>query len=379
MNDRASRRAPQAGDTELSGPPAAEAIAPQVLRETASWLLLMQEGPLAPAQQAELESWRSRSPEHQRAWRRAERLLANIGSLPPALARRALERPSGSGRRAVLRGLALLLGGAPLVWWGWRAQVWRDGFGADYLTAVGERRDLVLEDGSQVEMNTDSALDVRYDAGQRLLRLYRGEIYLRTAADRREPPRPFLVRTEQGLMRALGTAFSVRREGAETVLAVYEGAVQVRPEGAASAADGRVIEAGQRVRFDRQRIGPVESASEARAGLAPGPAGGRRHAAAAVGGRTDALRRREHRVRAVAGPASGLRHLSRRRPAAGPGDAGADPWPAPRAPRPTGADQALRGGAAAQPASNQTPAPAEASPARRTRGAAACGRKRTSA
>ncbi|HFI2011853.1 TPA: FecR family protein, partial [Pseudomonas aeruginosa] len=156
-----------------------------------------------------------------------------------------------------------LLGGAPLVWWGWRAQVWRDGFGADYLTAVGERRDLVLEDGSQVEMNTDSALDVRYDAGQRLLRLYRGEIYLRTAADRREPPRPFLVRTEQGLMRALGTAFSVRREGAETVLAVYEGAVQVRPEGAASAADGRVIEAGQRVRFVRQRIGPVESASEA--------------------------------------------------------------------------------------------------------------------
>ncbi|HBN9509586.1 TPA: FecR family protein [Pseudomonas aeruginosa] len=245
MNDRASSRAPQAGATELSGPPAAEAIAPQVLRETASWLLLMQEGPLAPAQQAELESWCSRSPEHQRAWRRAERLLANIGSLPPALARRALERPSGSGRRAVLRGLALLLGGAPLVWWGWRAQVWRDGFGADYLTAVGERRDLVLEDGSQLEMNTDSALDVRYDAGQRLLRLYRGEIYLRTAADRREPPRPFLVRTEQGLMRALGTAFSVRREGA------------------ASAADGRVIEAGQRVRFDRQRIGPVESASEA--------------------------------------------------------------------------------------------------------------------
>ncbi|HCE9560971.1 TPA: iron dicitrate transport regulator FecR, partial [Pseudomonas aeruginosa] len=55
MNDRASSRAPQAGDTELSGPPAAEAIAPQVLRETASWLLLMQEGPLAPAQQAELE------------------------------------------------------------------------------------------------------------------------------------------------------------------------------------------------------------------------------------------------------------------------------------------------------------------------------------
>ncbi|RRI33299.1 DUF4880 domain-containing protein, partial [Pseudomonas aeruginosa] len=85
MNDRASRRAPQAGDTELSGPPAAEAIAPQVLRETASWLLLMQEGPLAPAQQAELESWRSRSPEHQRAWLYA-RCLAERGELEEAQA-----------------------------------------------------------------------------------------------------------------------------------------------------------------------------------------------------------------------------------------------------------------------------------------------------
>ncbi|KPD29026.1 MULTISPECIES: FecR domain-containing protein [Pseudomonas aeruginosa group] len=263
MTDATAARAQRLDETGFAGPPAAEAIAPQVLGEAASWLLLMQEGPLAPAQQAELESWRLRSAEHQRAWRRAERLLANIGSLPPALARRTLERPGGSGRRAVLRGLALFIGGAPLAWWGWRAQLWRDGFGADHLTAVGERRHLTLEDGSQVEMNTDSALDLRYDAGQRLLRLYRGEIYIRTAADRREPPRPFLVRTEQGLMRALGTAFSVRREGTETVLAVYEGAVQVRPEDAASAADGRVIEAGQRVRFDRQRIGPVESAGEA--------------------------------------------------------------------------------------------------------------------
>ncbi|MFN2915791.1 FecR domain-containing protein, partial [Escherichia coli] len=68
------------------------------------------------------------------------------------------------------------------------------------------------------EMNTDSALDVRYDAGQRLLRLYRGEIYLRTAADRREPPRPILGRTRQGLLRALGTAFSVQSQGAETTI-----------------------------------------------------------------------------------------------------------------------------------------------------------------
>ncbi|WP_153964339.1 FecR/PupR family sigma factor regulator, partial [Pseudomonas aeruginosa] len=99
MTDATAARAQRLDETGFAGPPAAEAIAPQVLGEAASWLLLMQEGPLAPAQQAELESWRLRSAEHQRAWRRAERLLANIGSLPPALARRTLERPGGSGRR----------------------------------------------------------------------------------------------------------------------------------------------------------------------------------------------------------------------------------------------------------------------------------------
>ena len=258
MNDRASSRAPQAGDTELSGPPAAEAIAPQVLRETASWLLLMQEGPLAPAQQAELESWRSRSPEHQRAWRRAERLLANIGSLPPALARRALERPSGSGRRAVLRGLALLLGGAPLVWWGWRAQVWRDGFGADYLTAVGERRDLVLEDGSQLEMNTDSALDVRYDAGQRLILLARGEIFLASGADTQSPThRPLRVRTAQGLFEALGTRFNVRLQDAATCLSVSEGSVRIDAFGARPL-QAPVAEAGQSYRIAADGVRRLE-------------------------------------------------------------------------------------------------------------------------
>lgn len=179
------------------------------------------------------------------------------------MTQRALERPSDSGRRTVLRGPTLLLGDTLLVWWGWHAQAWRDGFGVDYLTTAGERHDLALEDDSQVEMNIDSALGVHYGTGQRLLRPYRGEIYFRTAADQREPPQLFLVRTEQDLMRALGTAFNVQCEGTEVVLAVYEGAVQVRPESTVSTADGRVIGVGQWVRFDRQQIDPVGSVSEA--------------------------------------------------------------------------------------------------------------------
>lgn len=233
-----------------------DSISRQVLEQAASWLLLMQEGPLTPAQQLQLESWRGHSVEHQRAWRRAERLLSTIGNLPPTLAKQTLERPLGSSRRAVLRGLALLIGAAPLTWWAWRAPLWRGG--ADYLTAVGERREVLLEDGSEVVLNTDTALDVRFDSQQRLLGLSRGEIYISTAADRYTPARPFHVQTEQGLLLALGTAFSVRQQGEHTVLAVYEGAVQVRPGGHEVTPGSNVIAAGQQVRFDRQRIADVE-------------------------------------------------------------------------------------------------------------------------
>ena len=226
------------------------AIAQHVLAQAASWLMLMQEGPLLPAQQLELERWRLASEEHERAWKRAQRLLSRLGSLPPTLASQALQRPSG--RRAVLRGLVLLLGSAPLGWWGWRSQAGR--FAGDYQTAVGERKHARLADGTQIILNTDSALKLLFDSAQRLLHLRSGEVYIVTAAD----PRPLRVQTSHGQLLALGTRFSVRQLAEDTLLEVYEGAVQVRPEGTKVAAGENVIRAGQQVRFSRERMGRIE-------------------------------------------------------------------------------------------------------------------------
>ncbi|MBK4992813.1 DUF4880 domain-containing protein [Pseudomonas sp. S37] len=226
------------------------AIAQPVLAQAASWLMLMQEGPLLPAQQLELERWRLASEEHERAWKRAQRLLSRLGSLPPTLASQALQRPSG--RRAVLRGLVLLLGSAPLGWWGWHSQAGR--FAGDYQTAVGERKHARLADGTQITLNTDSALNLLFDSAQRLLHLRRGEVYIVTAAD----PRPLRVQTSHGQLLALGTRFSVRQLAGDTLLEVYEGAVQVRPEGTKVAAGENIIRAGQQVRFSRERLGRIE-------------------------------------------------------------------------------------------------------------------------
>ena len=226
------------------------AIAQHVLAQAASWLMLMQEGPLLPAQQLELERWRLASEEHERAWKRAQRLLSRLGSLPPTLARQTLQRPPG--RRAVLRGLVLLMGAAPLGWWGWRSQAGR--FASDYQTAVGKRKHARLADGTQIILNTDSALTLLFDSAQRLLQLRRGEVYIVTAAD----PRPLMVQTVHGQLLALGTRFSVRQLAEDTLLEVYEGAVQVRPEGTKVADGENVIRAGQQVRFSRERLGPIE-------------------------------------------------------------------------------------------------------------------------
>jgi len=231
--------------------PLDDAIPQPVLAQAASWLMLMQEAPLLPAQQRELERWRRASAEHERAWQRAQRLLTRLGSLPPTLAKQTLDRPTG--RRAVLRGLLLLIGAAPLSWWAWRS-----GIGNDYQTSVGERQHARLADGTQITLNSDSAVDVLFNSAQRLLHLRRGEVYIATAAD----PRPLMVQTQQGQLRALGTRFSVRQLADETLLAVYEGAVQVRPEHASVAPGENIIRAGQQVRFSRERMGLIEEARE---------------------------------------------------------------------------------------------------------------------
>ncbi|MDT1842254.1 iron dicitrate transport regulator FecR, partial [Acinetobacter baumannii] len=92
---------------------------------------------------------------------------------------------------------------------------------ADHRTAPGQRLAVELEDGSRLLLNTRSAVDVRFDAGQRLLRLRAGEILLESAAMHgRRDARPLIVATEHGAVQALGTRFTVRLFDGRTVVNV---------------------------------------------------------------------------------------------------------------------------------------------------------------
>jgi len=91
-------------------------------------------------------------------------------------------------------------------------------------TDRGERREIVLEDGSVVQVGPQTRLRVRYEEQARNVWLTRGRAVFRVA---KSPDRPFLVRTEGAMVRAVGTAFGVERRNGEVVVTVVEGRVAV--------------------------------------------------------------------------------------------------------------------------------------------------------
>ncbi|WP_175650370.1 FecR domain-containing protein [Pseudomonas sp. Marseille-P9899] len=235
-------------------------ISPQALEEAAEWLMCMGEGDVSEAEQAAWRVWRSSSPDRERAWQRAELLMGKLGGLPPTLAMSALDRPGNPGRRAVITRLAMFLALAPASWLGFNLSE-RQGWMADYRAAIGECREIILVDGTQVFLNTDSAIDVRFDPDQRLIRLVRGEILVQTAADSAVPARPLRVATSEGRMQALGTRFSVRERAGRTYLAVLEGAIRVEA-GSAAFVTPLVVKAGEKTDFDARATAPVSRVDE---------------------------------------------------------------------------------------------------------------------
>ena len=205
----------------------------RLLDEAADWLVRLNDEGLTAAERVAFERWRQASPAHEGAWMRAERLMDKLGGLPPALAMPALGRSQRRSRRAAVARLAVLLAAVPGGWMSWRVAQ-QQGWAADLRTVTGEQRRVTLADGSRLLLDTGTAVDIRFDAHQRLIHLHRGSILLETAADPSGVDRPLLVATAVGRLRALGTRFSVQQnsEGKFVDLAVTQGAVEVTLLGA---------------------------------------------------------------------------------------------------------------------------------------------------
>ena len=190
-----------------------------VARAAAQWLALLESGAATERDHAALQQWRDSHPQHEQIWQKAQSLRQRFSDLPQALAMASLDRPQAT-RRAILKralGVAALVPSAWLISRQLPIEAWR----ADVHTATGERRRLPLADGSSLQLNTATAVDV--DLAQRRITLVEGELALTVPGSA-----PLTVHTRYGEVLVSQAEVCVRQLASGCRVSVLKGAVQVR-------------------------------------------------------------------------------------------------------------------------------------------------------
>jgi len=227
-------------------------VSARVLDAAIAWQLCLDSGSGSADERAEFARWYAASEEHARAWMQLG-MLDQRFSAAAGPARQALLQSRASLRQRVRKvgsGLASLVLVAGLLSWVSTYQslgYWL----ADQRTATGEQRSLRLTDGTLISLNTHSAVDIRFDEKERLIVLHEGEISIETG---HKDDRPFVVATEDGRMRALGTRFLVKLEDQGTRLSVLQSAVAARPQ---DSGDEQILHEGQQVLMSHDRLGQI--------------------------------------------------------------------------------------------------------------------------
>lgn len=236
-----------------------------VLQQAAEWFAVLGSPSVSARERQRWAAWRDADERHRAAWARVEAISGAFTSVPTddkSGARRVLDTASERqlARRRASQMLLLLCGTGLLGWSVAKRAPWA-AWSAAYQTATGERREVELADGGRVWLNTASAMDVDYSPDQRRIRLHRGEILIETARDAVQPPRPFVVETEDGRMRALGTRFTVQRQADGTRVNVFAGAVELAPRDGGAPL---ILQAGEQSLLSSAGAGPATAADNAR-------------------------------------------------------------------------------------------------------------------
>lgn len=214
-------------------------VSTQALEQAAQWWVQLNEAEPPPEQQQQWQAWLTAAVEHQIAWDKVNQINYAFSACSTEQLQQTLRLPNLK-RRLLLSSIAGAGLTAGLLSWAYKWNL-HAAWLYDAHTHKGEQRTWHLVDGSELRLNTDSAVNIDYNATERRLWLKYGEIYVRTAHDALE--RPFWVHTLQAQIQALGTAFTVHQQRDQLSIAVQADRVAVWPSGANSASV--VVEAGQ--------------------------------------------------------------------------------------------------------------------------------------
>lgn len=235
-------------------------VTPEHHETALRWLSVLHDRPTV-AEQMRFSRWLQANPAHAEAYAQAQVMwemteepaakLAGEDAVALAALLKAMDAPPPTGRsaQALLRwgsGLAMaaclvLMIGFGL---GFKPQRWIDDFGADFVSAPGQVRSVMLADGSRVTLDADSAIAVRFTQSERHVELRRGAAFFQVT----HTGEPFVVEGGKGETRVLGTQFEVRLQPNGAQVTVLSGRVGVKAD---VDEPQQILTAGQRVSYDR--------------------------------------------------------------------------------------------------------------------------------
>lgn len=194
----------------------------------AEWVAARRNPDWNESKQAELDNWLAKSIANRVAyvrmdatWRRTDRIAALRKPM------REIPKVSPSGRGRWVR-LAGFVGITAAVFGAIAANYLQTPHSQLIETPKGGREQVVLADGSQIELNTDSAIRVSMGAAARAVELVRGEAYFQIKHD---SSRPFVVTAGTQRVVDLGTKFLVRMLPDAVNVSLVEGSARLESDG----------------------------------------------------------------------------------------------------------------------------------------------------
>lgn len=185
--------------------------------EAARWFAAERAGVMLVEQKAAFEAWKQ-DPRNLAALEAMRELwddLAILKGQEPA------PRSAAKPRHAIAIAAALLIvavGGLTGV------MMFGQGGATIIATAIGQQETQSMPDGSLIAVNVASNVSYRVTAGERVVTLSEGEAAFTVRPD---AAKPFVVRTGDWEIRAVGTTFNVRQRNGTVNIAVSEGTVEV--------------------------------------------------------------------------------------------------------------------------------------------------------
>ena len=237
-------------------------IKEEIAVQAVEWYFSLKENPQDVVLQQNWQAWMDRDQSHHAAWQKIEQFNQELGSLNNPISKKLTHSSlglAGKKRRQLLRSIVAVgfvgAGGAMALQ---RNQIFPK-LVADYRTGKGEIRQFTLADGTHIELNADSAVNVNFSANERSLHLLMGDVLIQTATDPAD--RPLVAYASWARFQPLGTRFYIRNRKNDGMLAVYEGSVNLWQTNQQNTAPLR-IDSGEKLIFDNNGLSelmPVDS------------------------------------------------------------------------------------------------------------------------